>query len=129
MAAALKEEATALFRVGDLAGALEQYNEALKIASEATDSESVELRRNLHSNVSMVLLKQGDAAGAALAADQCIVLAPSWAKGHYRRGSALLQLLSDTEGLPDHEDRAKANQAFRKVCLPVPTSRLVDSRS
>lgn len=42
----------------------------------------------LHSNVSAALLRAGDSAGAAEAAERCVAARPEWGKAHFRVGEA-----------------------------------------
>ena len=77
-----KTRGNALYRSGDFAGAVRQYNVALHI-----DPTSVVLL----SNRSAVFGKLGHVARARADADTCVFRCPSWWKGHLRRGEAMLQ--------------------------------------
>ena len=60
------------------------YRAALDAVSSNADSESSAMRRNLCSNISMVLLKTGDARGALVAADGAVLEDPTWVKVRFR---------------------------------------------
>eukprot|EP00966_Prymnesium_polylepis_P124668 2883421-Prymnesium_polylepis.1 len=74
--AAAKERGTALLKAGDYGKAADAYREALALSTHDAAP--------LHSNLSLALLRTGDAAAAAAAAEACIAVKPAWHKAHYR---------------------------------------------
>ena len=59
--------------------------EAQKMTRRERDAETL---AGLRSNVSAALLRAGDAAGAAEAAERCVAARPQWSKAHFRVGEA-----------------------------------------
>ncbi|KAL1508548.1 hypothetical protein AB1Y20_004647 [Prymnesium parvum] len=95
--AAAKERGTAHLKAGEFALAIAAYREALSLGPEDEAA--------LHSNLSLALLKAGDAEGAAAAAEASVALKPRWHKAHYRLGDACFE----------RRDYAKARDAFGKA--------------
>ena len=109
-----KDAGNAAFKAGKLDSALSCYQQAVLAISD--DHAASEVRRNLYGNMSMVLLKTGDAKRALEAANHAIAEDSAWSKGHFRRGSALIEFaVSGTEEMSAQEARAQAGDAFRKV--------------
>lgn len=86
---AARERGNKAFGVGNLAAALASYDEALT----ADQSDHLSL-----SNRALVLYKLSRFAEAAAAARKCTVIEPSFAKGHLRLSSALIQLMQQWGG-------------------------------
>ncbi|KAJ3296008.1 hypothetical protein HK104_002089 [Borealophlyctis nickersoniae] len=78
----LKEEGNELYRAGDLQGALEKYEEALK---ENPVAEVV------LSNATQVLIKLGRLEEAEEMAERCVAAKPEWSKGWYRKGMVAMK--------------------------------------
>ncbi|GAA5972410.1 hypothetical protein JCM11641_001832 [Rhodosporidiobolus odoratus] len=87
-----KEEGNKLFKVGDFAAAREKYEQAIELAPTSY---------LLLGNRALTSLKlpEPEFTSALSDADAALRLAPSWAKGHVRRGEALegLQRLTDAQ--------------------------------
>lgn len=83
-AAALKEKGNAKFKAGEYQAAVEAYTQSLEL----------EPGQHLcYSNRSAAYLKLGGSAEQALRdAEQCVALAPNWAKGYSRQAAALQEL-------------------------------------
>ncbi|GAA5901027.1 hypothetical protein JCM6882_006005 [Rhodosporidiobolus microsporus] len=99
-AEAAKEAGNALFKAGDYAGAREKYGEAIKLAPSSY---------LLLGNRSFASLKLSppDHSSALLDADAALALAPTWAKGHVRRGEALEGLGKTKEAAEAFEEAVK----------------------
>jgi len=90
---ALKAEGNGHVARGDWRSAIGCYRRALSMTfgeeEEEEEADPVVLAA-LWSNLSLALLRAGEAAEAIAAADASISVRPDWTKGHYRRGVALL---------------------------------------
>jgi tetratricopeptide (TPR) repeat protein len=87
---ALKAEGNGHVARGDWRSAIGCYRRALSMPfGEEEEADPVVLAA-LWSNLSLALLRAGEAAEAIAAADASISVRPDWTKGHYRRGVALL---------------------------------------
>ena len=64
--------------------AIETYRRALTAGEPSSKTAAA-----VNSNLSLALLKTGLAEEAAIAADACIRIRPEWAKGYFRKGTAL----------------------------------------
>lgn len=84
---ALKKKGSDALKAGDHAAAIAAYREALSLAGKGHAEAAA-----LQSNLSLVLLKSGDAHNSLDAADKCIDAKPDWHKAHYRKGDALFEL-------------------------------------
>ncbi|GAA6021984.1 hypothetical protein JCM10207_002394 [Rhodosporidiobolus poonsookiae] len=99
-AEAAKEEGNALFKAGDYAGAREKYSRAIELAPA---SYLFLGNRALASSK----LSPPDHAAALSDADAALRLAPTWAKGHVRRGEALEALGKTEEAVKAYEEAVK----------------------
>ena len=88
---ALKAEGNGHVARGDWRSAIGCYRRALSMTfGEEEEEEDPVVLAALWSNLSLALLRAGEAAEAIAAADASISVRPDWTKGHYRRGVALL---------------------------------------
>jgi tetratricopeptide (TPR) repeat protein len=89
---ALKAEGNGHVARGDWRFAIGCYRRALSMSfgEEEDEDEDLVVLAALWSNLSLALLRAGEAAEAIAAADASISVRPDWTKGHYRRGVALL---------------------------------------
>jgi hypothetical protein len=93
---ALKAEGNGHVARGDWRSAIGCYRRALSLSvvedeeEEEEEDEGPAVLAVLWSNLSLALLRAGEAAEAIAAADASISVRPDWTKGHYRRGVALL---------------------------------------
>ena len=125
-----KDAGNASWQSGDLDAALLSYRAAVASLEGLKDIDASELRRNLFGNISMVLLKSGNAEAAVGAADKAIAEDANWPKGHYRRGAAQLELAVLTAAATANDDsgicaRKRAGDAFRKVVTICGLIRLI----
>jgi len=114
----LKAEGTALYQAEKHVEAVSKYCAALSALEPEMNPEASELRRNLHSNISMLLLKTGDISGALESAESCISEDTEWAKGHYRKAAVLLEIAVEAAKEPSSTNpapRIAASEALRKV--------------
>ena len=88
---ALKDRGNACLKSQDYAGAVEHYSAALALLEGAVESSSTTTPQPhiLHSNRSAAYYFLGDFVKALEDGEACVKLAPEWAKGYSRAGSAL----------------------------------------
>eukprot|EP01116_Phalansterium_solitarium_P009554 TRINITY_DN23760_c0_g1_i1.p1 TRINITY_DN23760_c0_g1~~TRINITY_DN23760_c0_g1_i1.p1 ORF type:complete len:177 (-),score=4.41 TRINITY_DN23760_c0_g1_i1:167-697(-) len=110
-----KLEGNDQFKIGHYAQAITCYSQALKLnASDET----------CYCNRSAALLKLARYEDALQDANKCIELKPSWAKGHYRAGTALVGLRKTQDAIrcletalsldPANEEVARRLQLLRE---------------
>ena len=114
-----RQEATASQRKGDKESALKSLYQSLHALSDSNWPSARDYRRNLHCDISDILLDLKRPTDALNEADTCVEQDPTWPNGYYRRGAALLMLATwSGEEDQDHEARAEAGTAFRR-CLQL----------
>ena len=84
MVEAGRKQGNVLYSVNDFAGAVRLYKRMLSVGSDQPHM--------LHSHLSACYAAVGLMAAALEEADAAIAAAPTWPKGHYRRGIALAAL-------------------------------------
>ena len=109
---AMKAEAAALLRAGDVRGAIAKYEAALSVAPDATQKGAV------HSNLSLCHLKANDLDkalehGLAIASHR-----PDWEKAHFRVGEVLFA----------KRDYARASERYRSALLLKPDDAVMRHR-
>ena len=114
--AALKQLGNQLLADGNLRGAVDAYRRALDAAPSPAQEADSSAAATVHANLSLALLRLGEAATAAEAARTSIELRPAWAKAHYRLGMALLHL----------GDRASTREAV--ACFRLAGERCANAR-
>ena len=87
---AAKERGSSALKAGDLTAAAAEYRSALALCTAPELSEKHAAA--LQSNLSLVLLKAGNADGSLAAAEACVAANTTWHKAHFRRGEALFAL-------------------------------------
>ncbi|BGP19226.1 hypothetical protein JCM10213_007039 [Rhodosporidiobolus nylandii] len=107
-AEAKKEEGNTLFKQGDFASARDKYGQAIDLAPT-----SYVLLGNRA--LSSLKLSPPDFAPALADADAALKLAPSWAKGHVRRGEALVGLKRLAEAVEAFEEAVKKGSGTVKT--------------
>lgn len=116
----LKEEGNAKFKAGEYQSAVDAYTRSL----------ALEPRQHLcFSNRSAAYLKLGGRAEEALRdAEQCVELAPQWAKGYSRKAAALQELRRWDEAAAACQSGldVSADDALRKMLSEVQNRRLQD---
>ena len=82
------------FQRGAFRDAADRFARAARALAADAERNTTETRvdavtlAGLHSNVSAALLRAGDSAGAAEAAERCVAARPEWGKAHFRVGEA-----------------------------------------
>ena len=82
------------FQRGAFRDAADRFARAARALAADAERNATETRvdavtlAGLHSNVSAALLRAGDSAGAAEAAERCVAARPEWGKAHFRVGEA-----------------------------------------
>lgn len=97
LAAEAKERGNEAFREGDLQVALTHYTRAVDLALVPSAAVPPGECAALLENRAITRLRNGDAAGGLADADAALELEPAYAKAHYRRAQALIQLQRPTE--------------------------------
>ncbi len=91
---------------GNFAGALQAYLEAA--AYQPQDKTEA---AKLHSNISATLAELGEYSQAVEAANQAVILRPSWEKGYLRKIKALISLQQYTEAIETSEQGLQRAQS------------------
>ncbi|GAA5995993.1 uncharacterized protein JCM10292_004878 [Rhodotorula paludigena] len=99
-AEAAKEEGNALFKAGDYAGARDKYGKAIELAP----TSFVLLGNRAFASLK---LASPDYSSALSDAEAAVKLAPTWAKGHVRRGEALQGLGRVDEAVKAFEEAVR----------------------
>ena len=124
MVEAGRKQGNALYSVNDFAGAVRLYKRMLSVGSDQPHM--------LHSNLSACYAAVGLMAAALEEADAAIAAAPTWPKGHYRRGVALAALelwpeaaLSFRRALAGEPRSAPVHAALEQctASMPAPAQR------
>ena len=89
------------FQRGAFRDAADRFARAARALAADAERNTTETRvdavtlAGLHSNVSAALLRAGDSAGAAEAAERCVAARPEWGKAHFRVGEAAFAAAAD----------------------------------
>ena len=107
----LKQKGNGLLKEGNMRGAIEAYQAAIAAAGPAADVSAI------NSNLSMVLLKNGQPEESLLAADASVSSKPDWPKAHYRRGESLFALRR-------YDEASAAYKRALEVLAPAPDAEI-----
>jgi len=87
-----RTEGTVAKQAGELTKALENLHSSLSEIGDCRWPSKRVLKRNTHHDIAEVLLKLKKPIESLDQADLCVMEDPTWSRGHFRRGAALLDI-------------------------------------